>query len=141
MEKIGAKMIKLKDIKVGDYVEMKDGWVGYVYRIVDNYIYFTNSNKDESFAFEDTPSSNHILREVFKRIGNYDFIEKKCEIKPLEYGHTEKKMVDKVTTSCNGTCEWKHNGLCDVFVKTSDMEIIDKINEIIDYINKKDSQC
>ncbi len=129
------------DIKAGDYVETKDGLKGYVYSkypiIGGNcemgcYFYdiMVNDLYYGKFAEKE-------MEQNFVRIGKYDFT-KKDKIEPLEYNHMEKRKNVRLVHSLNGTCEWECDEPCDIFVKTSNEKIINKINEIIDYINKEE---
>lgn len=127
------------DIKVGDYIEAKDGKHGYVTSLMNEiyggFTWFCVTNYEEYVSVSSTDINKH-----FNRIGKYDFT-KKDKIKPLEYCHTEKKRVDKIELKFDGIATVYNDESCDIVISTNKIEIIDKINEIIDYINKKDSQC
>lgn len=73
---------------------------------------------------------------IFDQIGRYDFT-KKSEIEPLEHG----KIIQKEGTQVKLKAENYPNskpeiktGICEYFERTTIDEVIDKINEIIDYL-------
>lgn len=100
---------------VGDYVETKDGRVGYITQVA-----FTNEVKrwcfirimrrqgDFIIAFE---GPEDLIPEKFNRIGKYDFTKKKeCKIEPL--------IVKQYNDYCNNKLMW------------------DKINELVEAVNR-----
>ena len=83
------------EFHVGDYVETKDGDIGYITHIIDStkleppYICYTTNN-GESFIYP-IYSWTHCykIEDKFNRIGKYDFTKKdeckdKCKIEKLE---------------------------------------------------------
>lgn len=97
------------EFHVGDYVETKDGWIGYV-----NEVYSTDNSLDIVWT-----SGNGIIGKIvhadwellygeLARIGQYDFT-KKDKIEPLEY---------------NGSPDW------------DDSLLLDKINELVEAVNR-----
>lgn len=99
----------------GDYVETKDGRVGYITQVA-----FSNEAKrwcsmrimrqqnDFIISFE---GNEDLIPDKFNRIGQYDFTKKKeCKIEPL--------IVKQYNDYCNNKLMW------------------DKINELIDTVNQ-----
>ena len=119
------------EIKVGDYVECLDGEIGYVVKVdcvKENEAKF----EVKLLNFENNVLVNcndWFIKTYFKRIGAHDFTVKENKIEPLE------------------TIMEKHDGysvngmLKDAIISKrlpNTFEMIDKINEIIAYINKED---
>ncbi|MDD2496191.1 MAG: hypothetical protein PHE29_13495 [Tissierellia bacterium] len=118
------------DIKEGDYVETKDGLKGYVYSkypiIGGNcemgcYFYdiMVNDLYYGKFAEKE-------MEQNFARIGKYDFT-KKDKIEPLPYTQS---FIEEIRS--NNIIISKYS--CEK--QTDNKMIIDKINEIIDKVNK-----
>lgn len=100
------------DIRVGDYVETKDGKVGYITSLesyFDTKVAFSFSNygmKTEGHFYGDCFK----LPQYFNRVGRYDFTKKdKGKLEPLEY---------------NGSPDW------------DDSLLLDKINELVEAVNR-----
>ena len=98
------------EIHVGDYVETRTGFIGYVENVHDLsygatglYVRFVNGNYQCFVVTDKTISSN------FVRIGAYDFTKK------------EKKKIENLTKP-----QWS--------MPVEDL--IDKINELVDAVNK-----
>ena len=111
------------DLLVGDYVETKDGRVGYITQVA-----FTNEVKrwcfirimrrqnDFIIAFE---GPEDLIPEKFNRIGKYDFTKKKeCKIEPLVKSH--------LLETADGEDECYFDS----------REVIEKINELVDAVNR-----
>ena len=102
---------------VGDYVETKNGEIGYITEVA-----FTNEvqrwrfmcvmckQNDSIISFEITEDS---IPKRFNRIGQYDFAEEKQnEIKPLKVSYTNdcfQDMVDKINELVNAINELREN--------------------------------
>lgn len=109
---------------VGDYIETKDGRVGYITQVA-----FTNEVKrwcfmrimrrqgDFIIAFE---GPEDLIPEKFNRIGKYDFTKKKdeCKIEPL----VKSRLLENV----DGEDECYFDS----------REVIEKINELIEAVNR-----
>lgn len=110
---------------VGDYVETKDGKIGYINEITHNGEvnmtcvpwYFCSENKKVDNVF---------LSRLFNRIGKYDFTkpQKQNKIEPLsnmDFVCYDNKLAD---------CKMNQQNV---------LEIYDKLNEIINYINSQEN--
>lgn len=119
------------DIRIGDYVETKDGMVGYVLRTtswsdgtVD--IWFTNqfTRTEERFW----GASREILQ-AFNRIGQYDFTKKNKVDHLLINKHVSMYCGNGET---NSPSDYKR-----VFEQDElNDKMIDKINELVDAVNR-----
>ena len=117
------------EIKVGDYVECLDGEIGYVVKVdcvKENEAKF----EVKLLNFENNVLVNcndWFIKTYFKRIGSHDFTAKVKEnkIEPLI------NKVDKIKNGLGIT-------LMNYRTIASHEEVVDKINEIIEYINKED---
>lgn len=118
--------VKNKDIRAGDYVETISGKVGYVYNI-----FYSNGNRCISVQLMNGDSChyNQLLNEEyeyskhFNRIGQYNFT-KQDKIKPLEYDYEIIRGDGRILKQTK--------------LKMDENDIVDKINEIVKYINKED---
>ena len=118
------------EFHVGDYVEMVDGEIGYLTKIVidEDFINFYGvfSYNKKSFEF-------HYYRELlpysFRRIGKYDFTkpEHPKEIKKLPDGYGDGYVLYKGTTEVDGSVD---NGWVSIGVLSS------KINDLVDAVNE-----
>lgn len=110
------------DLLVGDYVETKDGRVGYITQVA-----FTNEVKrwcfmrimrrqgDFIIAFE---GPEDLIPEKFNRIGKYDFTKKKeCKIESL--------VKSRLLETADGEDECYFDS----------REVIGKINELVEAVN------
>lgn len=122
------------EVHVGDYVETKDGWIGYVDRVdsIDNSldIVWTSGN---AISGETVHADWELLRVELARIGRYDFTQ-------LEPKSIERLPVDLVARfevpdgRYITTKTWDKDGK---FVEASySRELIDKINELINVVNE-----
>lgn len=123
------------EFHVGDYVETKDGRVGYITKINFTYMpYFTWEANDGEPYYQEIGSQNieewgFRLGETFIRIGQYDFTkpEQPKEIKKLPDGYGDGYVLYKGMTEVDGTVE---NGWVSIGVLSS------KINELVDAVNE-----
>ena len=99
------------EFHVGDYVETRDGKVGYIYYFRPNVLVFKTPDGGQYEISTDVLDWNDHPENVFKRIGTYDFTKK--EKKKIE-------MIDGV----------------DIDDPEDRCFIIDKINELVDAVNK-----
>ena len=99
------------EFHVGDYVETWDGKVGYIYYFRPNVLVFKTQDGGQYEISTDVLDWSGHPENVFKRIGAYDFTKK--EKKKIE-------MIDGV----------------DIYDPEDRCFIIDKINELVDAVNK-----
>ena len=100
------------EIHVGDYVETRDGKVGYIYYFRPNVLVFKTPDGGQYEISADVLDWSGHPENVFKRIGAYDFTKK------------EKKKIEQL----------------DYIVPTTDMiyqlsALQNKINELVDSVN------
>ena len=98
------------EFHVGDYVETRDGKVGYIYYFRPNVLVFKTQDGGQYEIRTDVTDWSGHPENVFKRIGAYDFTKK--EKKKIE-------MIDGV----------------DIDDPEDRCFIIDKINELVDTVN------
>lgn len=97
------------EFHVGDYVETKDGKVGYIKdifpatKLEPTYLCCIMDSKDSVlypiYSFDSCDSSyNMLLKKYFNRIGQYDFTKTNDKIKPLpkEYNDLYSKINELV---------------------------------------------
>jgi hypothetical protein len=101
------------EFHVGDYVETRDGKVGYIYYFRPNVLVFEMPNGEQHEIDADVLDWSDHPENVFKRIGAYDFTKK------------EKKKIDRLN----------HNAYVDATIKQLNA-LKDKINELVDAVNK-----
>ena len=99
------------EFHVGDYVETIDGKIGYVHYFRPNVLVFKMPDGSQYEIHTDVLDWSNHPEYVFKRIGAYDFTKK--EKKKIE-------MIDGV----------------DIDDPEDRCFIIDKINELVDAVNK-----
>ena len=96
------------EFHVGDYVETRDGKVGYIYYFRPNVLVFKTQDGGQYEISTDVLDWSGPPENVFKRIGQYDFTKK------------EKKKIENLTKP-----QWS--------MPVEDL--IDKINELVDAVN------
>ena len=96
------------EFHVGDYVETRDGKVGYIYYFRPNVLVFKTPDGGQYEISADVLDWSNHPENVFKRIGAYDFTKK------------EKKKIENITKP-----QWS--------MPVEDL--IDKINELVDAVN------
>ena len=101
------------EFHVGDYVETYSGAVGYIISIEDDAFTWVNHTpiRDGDDVYSNVEQRNFYssVKDVFVRIGSYDFTKK------------EKKKIENITKP-----QWS--------MPVEDL--IDKINELVDAVNK-----
>ena len=118
------------EFHVGDYVETRDGKVGYIYYFRPNVLVFkTPDGRQYEISTDVLDWSDH-PENVFKRIDAYDFTKK------------EKKNIEALTinkTMYQHTGDGTSNSGADytaVYDNTKFQDkMIDKINELVDVVN------
>ena len=115
------------EIKVGDYVETIDGYVGkiaYISNTYPSYIYIKMVNCYQTeWRFTTDELEEDIIENKFKCIGEHDFTIKVNKIEPLN----DMEFI------------YGNNGLLDCNMNKQNIsDMWNKINEIIDYINKEE---
>lgn len=116
------------EFHVGDYVEMADGFVGWICQVED----------DDCICVTDKYvicDYYHIPEELkyFNRIGRYDFTKKDdSEIEPLCEEYTKSFPICKTTTTGNDS-EWRSIDIGAVGKKIN--ELVEAVNSIKKEIN------
>ena len=96
------------EFHVGDYVETRDGKVGYIYYFRPNVLVFKTPDGGQYEISTDVLDWSGHPENVFKRIGAYDFTKKE-----------KKKIKNLVKPQWSMPVE----------------DLIDKINELVDAVN------
>ncbi len=112
------------EFHVGDYVEAAGGLVGYVTKVqpIDEGLYgFSVKYKDRNEHEYNLYYGE--LQRFFVRIGSYDFTKK------------EKKKIEPIS-ACNKNIFANAIKSDNQLVRTVSDEIFDKINELVDAVNK-----
>ena len=123
------------EFHVGDYVETYSGAVGYIISIEDDAFTWVNHTpiRDGDDAYFNVEQRNFYssVKDVFVRIGAYDFTKKeKKKIEQLEKDlPVEMKVGDKVAIM-----KQYFDGNYNTIIYSTKM--IDKINELVDAVNK-----
>ena len=110
------------EFHVGDYVETRDGKVGYIYYFRPNVLVFKTPDGGQYEISTDVLDWSGHPENVFKRIGTYDFTKK------------EKKKIEPIS-DCNkhifANAIKSDNHLVRVVID----DIWNKINELVDAVN------
>ena len=119
------------EFHVGDYVETRDGKVGYIYYFRPNVLVFKTQDGGQYEINTDVLDWSGHPENVFKRIGAHDFTKKeKKKIEQLEKDlPIEMKVGDKVAVM-----KQYFDGNYNTIIYSTKM--IDKINELVDAVNK-----
>lgn len=123
------------EFHVGDYVETWSGAVGYIISVEDDAFTWVNHTpiRDGDDVYFNVEQRNFYssVRDLFARVGAYDFTKK------------EKKKIEALTinkTMYQYTGDGTSNGGADytaVYDNTKFQDkMIDKINELVDAVNK-----
>lgn len=140
------------NIKIGDYVETIDGEVGYIDKVC-NSDYLRNRNLHLKVIRYKNGETQYItyrlkqnLAKHFKRIGEYDFATSKSQkpkIEPIEIILKYKKVqAHTVTINADvnsledGKYHYGDTTIIDGIEETSQINIINKINEIVTRLNE-----
>ena len=111
------------EFHVGDYVETRDGKVGYIYYFRPNVLVFKTQDGGQYEISTDVLDWSGHPENVFKRIGAYDFTKKeKKKIEPIS--DYNKHIVANAIKSDSQ------------LVRTVINDIWNKINELVDAVNK-----
>ena len=111
------------EFHVGDYVETRDGKVGYIYYFRPNVLVFkTPDGRQYEISTDVLDWSGH-PENLFKRIGAYDFTKK------------EKKKIEPIS-DCNKHIVANAIKSDSHLVRTVIDDIWNKINELVDAVNK-----
>ena len=122
------------EFHVGDYVETYSGAVGYIISIEDDAFTWVNHTpiRDGDDVYFNVEQRNFYssVKDVFVRIGAYDFTKKeKKKIEQLEKDlPVEMKVGDKIATM-----KQYFDGNYNTIIYSTKM--IDKINELVDAVN------
>ncbi len=116
------------EFHVGDYVEMKEGGVGYISKMqpLSNghtclYVHFTD---DKIYPYDVVASQ---LEFRFNRVGQYDFTKKdKDKIEPLPENYTKPYIMHATSL--------EEDRIIDIG------NILKKINELVEAVNRLDNK-
>lgn len=125
------------EVKLGDYIETIDGVKGtieYISKVTPCNIYLEMDNCYQSeWCYTREEFDKAIEDGVFKRIGSHDFTVKENKIEPFLI-----KQDDNINyKSSKSGIHWNINRKID-YTYDFLLSMGDKINEIIEYINKED---
>ena len=119
------------EFHVGDYVETRDGKVGYIYYFRPDVLVFKTPDGGQYEISANVIDWSGHPENVFKRIGSYDFTKKeKKKIEqlekdlPVEGKYKDKKVMIK---------QYLDDGY---YTLVYNDKMIDKINELVDAVNK-----
>ena len=110
------------EFHVGDYVETRDGKVGYIYYFRPNVLVFKTQDGGQYEISTDVLDWSGHPENVFKRIGAYDFTKK------------EKKKIEPIS-DCNKHIFANAIRSDNHLVRVVSDDILNKINELIDAVN------
>ena len=111
------------EFHVGDYVETRDGKVGYIYYFRPNVLVFKTQDGGQYEISTDVLDWSGHPENVFKRIGSYDFTKK------------EKKKIEPIS-DCNKHIFANAIRSDNHLVRVASDDILNKINELVDAVNK-----
>ena len=111
------------EFHVGDYVETRDGKVGYIYYFRPNVLVFKTQDGGQYEISTDVLDWSGHPENVFKRIGQYDFTKK------------EKKKIEPIS-DCNKHIFANAIKSDNQLVRMVSGDILNKINELVDAVNK-----
>ena len=118
------------EFHVGDYVETRDGKVGYIYYFRPNVLVFKTQDGGQYEIRTDVTDWSGHPENVFKRIGAYNFTKKeKKKIEALTINKTMYQYTGDGTsnTGADYTAVYDNTKFQD--------KMIDKINELVDAVN------
>ena len=111
------------EFHVGDYVETRDGKVGYIYYFRPNVLVFKTQDGGQYEISTDVLDWSGHPENVFKRIGAYDFTKK------------EKKKIEPIS-DCNKHIFANSIRSDNHLVRVVSDDILNKINELVNVVNK-----
>ena len=115
------------EFHVGDYVETYSGAVGYIISVEDDAFTWVNHTpiRDGDDVYSNVEQRNFYssVKDVFVRIGAYDFTKK------------EKKKIEPIS-DCNKHIFANAIKSDNQLVRTVSDDILNKINELVDAVNK-----
>ena len=111
------------EFHVGDYVETRDGKVGYIYYFRPNVLVFKTQDGGQYEISTDVLDWSGHPENVFKRIGQYDFTKK------------EKKKIEPIS-DCNKHIFANAIKSDNHLIRMVSGDILNKINELVDAVNK-----
>ena len=111
------------EFHVGDYVETRDGKVGYIYYFRPHVLVFKTQDGGQYEISTDVLDWSGHPENVFKRIGQYDFTKK------------EKKKIEPIS-DCNKHIFANAIKSDNQLVRMVSGDILNKINELVDAVNK-----
>ena len=111
------------EFHVGDYVETRDGKVGYIYYFRPNVLVFKTQDGGQYEISTDVLDWSGHPENVFNRIGAYDFTKK------------EKKKIEPIS-DCNKHIFANAIRSDNHLVRVVSDNILNKINELVDAVNK-----
>ena len=115
------------EFHVGDYVETWSGAVGYIISVEDDAFTWVNHTpiRDGDDVYYNVEQRNFYssVKDVFVRIGAYDFTKK------------EKKKIEPIS-DCNRHIFANAIKSDNHLVRTVSDDILNKINELVDAVNK-----
>ena len=106
------------EFHVGDYVETRDGKVGYIYYFRPNVLVFKTPDGGQYEISTDVLDWSGHPENVFKRIGTYDFTKK------------EKKKIERLSED-DSWLTFRNTNKANVNL----CYIIKRINELVDAVN------
>ena len=107
------------EFHVGDYVETRDGKVGYIYYFRPNVLVFKTPDGEQYEISTNVLDWSGHPENVFKRIGAYDFTKK------------EKKKIMRLSED-DSWLTFRNTNKANVNL----LYIIKRINELVDAVNK-----
>ena len=107
------------EFHVGDYVETRDGKVGYIYYFRPNVLVFKTQDGGQYEIRTDVTDWSGHPENVFKRIGAYDFTKK------------EKKKIARLSED-DSWLTFRNTNKANVNL----CYVIKRINELVDAVNK-----
>ncbi len=111
------------EFHVGDYVETRDGKVGYIYYFRPNVLVFKTPDGGQYEINTDVLDWIGHPENIFKRIGAYDFTKK------------EKKKIEPIS-DCNKHIFANAIKSDNQLVRVVSDDILNKINELVDAVNR-----
>ena len=115
------------EFHVGDYVETRDGKVGYIYYFRPNVLVFKTQDGGQYEISTDVLDWSGHPENVFKRIGQYDFTKKEKK-KIARLSEDDSWLTFRNTNKANVN-------LCYIIKRIN--ELVDAVNELMDKEDKE----